>query len=189
MIGTEPALYSHNIFAQLWLFLLKSDVRQYLFLLLYICFWHGHCFVTFIKIIIIVIFFSLIYIEYRRWRCLRFLECILNTKLATYRCQRHCNVIINRFYPDALLCTFCYQFGLFNWSFLLFKIWYFFSHLNDHTGRKMSQKRHVTYLLTLNNSNTVLRCCEWGNPISSRLVCVKNQKKIFKVSKKSGTGS
>ena len=48
--------YFHNIFAQLWLFLLEKDVRHYLFLLLYICFWHRNCFVIFTKIIIFVIF-------------------------------------------------------------------------------------------------------------------------------------
>ena len=47
---------------------------------------------------------------------------IINTKLATYRCQRHYHVIINPFYLNALVWTYCYQFSLFTLSLLLFKI-------------------------------------------------------------------
>ena len=57
--------------------------------------------------------FVLIYIVYRR-----FLECILNTKLATYR---HYHVIINRFYLNVLLVrTYYYQFGPF--TFITFTV-------------------------------------------------------------------
>ena len=49
------------------------------------------------------------------------------------------HVIISRFYLNALVQTYCYQFRLFTLSLLLFKISYYFSmncHLNGHTCRK-----------------------------------------------------
>ena len=55
----------------------------------------------------------------------------------------------NRFYPNALVRTYCYQFDLFTLSFLLLKISYYFSlncHLNGHTDRKRTVEIYFTYL-------------------------------------------
>ena len=116
--------YSQNIFTQKYI---KHD----LFLLIYICFDND----TVLWLSIIIIFFMLIYIVYRRWRCLTFLRVYI------YPIRIMLSIIINRFYLNALVRTYCYQFGLFTLSLLLFKISYYFSlncHLNGHTGRKMT---------------------------------------------------
>ena len=56
------------------------------------------------------------------------------------------------FYLNALVRTYCYQFGLFTLSLLLFEISYYFSlncHLNGHTGRKIDAKKDILPVLTV----------------------------------------
>ena len=98
--------------------------------------------------------FVLIYIVYRRWRCVRFLECIYKTRYIWVP-YRHYHAIINLFYLNALVRTCYYQFGLFTLSLLLFKIFIIYSRF--YFGLELSFKwpywpkndvEKIFYLLT-----------------------------------------
>ena len=108
--------------------------------------------------------FVLIYIVYRRWRCLRFLECIYSQYAPCYQ-QSFSSQCLS---ADILLSvwsfyliTFTVQDIILFWSELSFK-W-------PYTCRKMTLKRYFTYLLTYFVSEMAAGC---DMNVVSQLVCV-----------------
>ena len=100
--------HSQNIFTQKILRMIY--LSYYIFVLTKTLF----CFVTF-NYKYFCHLFLLIYIVYRRWRCVRFLECIYTQYKTryTYVPYRHYHAIINRFFLNAFVRAYYYQFGLF----------------------------------------------------------------------------